>query len=429
MVPSLTRRTFMAAYGGLWRAVRPILRRNARLAQRYDERLVPQGWAAPADIWMQAASGGESYLAWEVLKALPADATFGLLLTSCTTQGIAVLEQAAAWAAEHRPGVAMQVRIFPFDEPVLMQRALGQVAPRGVVLLETELWPGLLTACRKADVPVAVLNGRMTPASFVAYLAMERFWRGIAPEYVAAISPDDAMRFSMLFGTPHVDVMPNIKFDRVVPQAMPGSDAHRVAALLPAGSQVVVLGSVREEEEAMLSGVARALCAAHPEAVVVVAPRHMHRVAAWQDMLLRDGVDAVLRSGLEGPAPVGSVVLWDAFGELGALYGAAQVVFVGGSLAPLGGQNYLEPLAQGVVPCVGPYLDNFAWVGDGLEEAGLLEVVPDAPALTAALLRRLDAHATASRADVLARFTAWAAPRRGGARRAAERVLALLQRG
>ncbi len=467
----------LAAYGGVWRLARPLLRRNARLAEGYDQRLVPNCWAGSAHIWVQAASGGEAYLAWELLRHLGGDAftvagaeaapsnpaapapcatapaprftppfaqdgRLRVLLTSCTRQGVEVLEKACDWAAEHRPDLCVQVRYFPFDEPHLMRRALDQARPCAVALLETELWPGLLSVCAARSIPVAVVNGRMTPRTLAGYLLTPDFWRGLAPARIAAISPDDAQRFGLLFGHERTAVMPNIKFDRALPETGASDKSGPTGPTNPAGATgvpglagtvlrhaapLVVLGSVREEEEAALLPVIERIVQERPDADIAVAPRHMHRVPAWVHALEQAGLPWELRSRRttppSGDAASGTVLIWDVFGELAALYASAAAVFVGGSLARLGGQNFLEPLTHGAVPCVGPSRENFAWVGDGLAEAGLLTEVADGDALAVALLDQL--RVPLQRGVVRRRFEEWMTPRRGGGRMAAELVLSV----
>lgn len=482
MKPDPLHAALLAVYGGVWRLARPLLRRNARLAEGYDQRLVPDDWAGAAHLWVQAASGGEAYLAWELLRHLdgdevasttgdgatadpqqpetqpnsrpdpvpgpalappfPQDGRLSVLLTSCTRQGVEVLEKARDWAAAHRPGLRVQVRYFPFDEPELMRRALDQARPCAVALLETELWPGLLSACAARSIPVAVVNGRMTPRTLAGYLLTPDFWRGLAPARIAAIAPEDAQRFGLLFGHDRTSVMPNIKFDRALPQPKKSDESDVTGAPAPdlAGTvlrpsaPLVVLGSVREEEEAVLLPVIERIVQERPDVDIAVAPRHMHRVPAWVNALQQAGLPWELRSRCTAPpsgdaAARGTVLVWDVFGELAALYASATTVFVGGSLARLGGQNFLEPLTHGVVPCVGPSRENFAWVdqgltkGEGLAEAGLLAEVPDGDALAEALLQQL--RNPLQRGGVRHRFEEWMAPRRGGGRMAAEVVLSV----
>lgn len=466
----------MGAYAGLWRVVRPLLRRHKRLGDGFAMRLVPEDWAPCVDVWVQAASGGEAYLAWEILKAIKCEDTgfapsetsnaLRFLLTSCTRQGYDTLQEAAQWAAVHRPELSITVQFFPLDEPCLMHRALEQARPRLVVLLETELWPSLLRACRQYAVPTMVLNGRMSTKSFGAYFLMRRFWQSMGPSFVAAIAEDDAKRFSLLFGV-QSHVMQNIKFDRLgfTPSLYNEAPTHtadpvqaRVERIVRHYGPMALLGSVREEEEpALVSAVAmlwerlEERVQKHQEdtgsieqaPVIIVAPRHMHRVAAWQKSLEQRGLPVLLRSRLDKddvalgkdavvPQKKTSIILWDSFGELDALYACARAVFVGGSLEPLGGQNFLEPLAKGTIPSVGPYVQNFAWLDPAsLEDAGLLHTVSSKEELVERLYKDMLTSKNMlvlgdrltpreAKLEVQERFGHWLESRRGGAAQAVD---------
>ncbi len=492
---------FLGAYSGLWRAAQPALRRHKRLRYDFTQRLVPDDWYAegssPADqseatngppartevvdpvrrpvrVWIQAASGGEAWLVHslvpaivEALSAHPALSArpLELLCTTCTQQGLEVLEKLSPLA--HTPAsVVILPRLFPLDRPALMRRAMDMARPDAVVLLETELWPGLLAAAGERHVPVLALNARMTEKSFNAYGKLGFFWREYAPECILAISPEDADRFARLFRQPgRVRVMPNIKFDRVAES--PGCPAEsgpfqsfRTEAGIGENVLLVVLASVREEEEAFLLPVVSALhglsIGGNPVAVAV-APRHMHRVDAWKSRLKEAGVPYSPRSaqgvigGDEDDAAFASappVFLWDTFGELQSLYAIADAVYVGASLVPLGGQNFLEPLAKGIIPLVGPHIDNFRWIGEELFDEGLATMLSGADELLTALeselyirqdalQQHLDGRksvtdwqaARSNEADgVCRRFKAWLNPRRGGSRQAAEALVKVLAR-
>ena len=480
-------RLFLGAYGGLWRAAQPLLRRHKRLRDDFDRRLVPDDWLAagrpdpaaavpdtsgpggpPLRVWVQAASGGEAWLVHSLVPALaealavhPALAarSVSLLCTTWTRQGLDILEKLPA-----SPPVSMLPRRFPLDRPDVMRRAMAMARPDAVILLETELWPGLLAAARDNGVPVLALNARMAEKSFRAYGKLAFFWREHAPERILAISAEDANRFACLFGHPErVEVMPNIKFDRLlenatVPAREEAPAAFRREAGISDNALLAVLASVREEEEHLLLPVARALHGlsinGHPVAVAV-APRHMHRVEAWKAGLRATGVPFRLRSMKDGqgsgngastPCAAHPVYLWDTFGELPSLYAIADAAYVGGSLVPLGGQNFLEAAAQGVVPLVGPHIDNFLWAGKELFAEGLAVTLAEAselaPALEQRLQARLDAlqraangrHSASNGLDgpdwrtaraneaakVRQRFAAWLRPRLGGSLQAAE---------
>jgi 3-deoxy-D-manno-octulosonic-acid transferase len=373
----LSVRAMLGLYGLAWHAAMYGLRRNKRLREGWDWRTLSAGAPPKADLWIQAASGGEAYLAWELLRRLPEflptecqGRTPKVLVTTFTSQGMGVLQK----AAEALAGRVELVPVwFPFDIPRRMDRALAAVAPKAVVLLETELWPGLMAACRRQGVPSLVINARMTQKSLTGYSRMPGFWRALGPTRVLAVSDDDAGRFAKLFPTTRTGVMLNIKFDRL--DFRPAAARPELAALLPTNedgaSPFLVLGSVRRQEEAEVLEIVKGLLAKFPGAVIGLFPRHMERVEAWSRLLRKAGIPLTRRSAGE-PARPGTVLLWDAFGELSAAFGLAQACFLGGSLADLGGQNFLEPLAHGVIPVVGPSWSNFIWVGEEIFHTGLV---------------------------------------------------------
>lgn len=457
MKRSVLRALLSGAYGLAWLAARPVLCRHKRLQEGFPQRLVPDGWPGSAlgmetgdgsasshtrsDIWLQAASGGEAYLVWELLAHLAVlcekqgtPEPLRVLATTWTRQGLDILQDMSGKLHEKHPWLSVRSAFFPLDAPKLMEKALDQVRPRVVGLLETELWPGLMLACEKRHVPMLILNGRMTDKSLRGYLKLEAvipgFWESIAPKHVCAISKADAGRFARIFGGDRVEAVPNIKFDRATATAIPAVSDPLLKLLPPElhARQTVLLASVREQEEPALLSVIQTL-RAHDAPTIVVAPRHMHRVKPWQALLSGAKLPAVMRSKQEGTIPAGSIVIWDTFGELGQLYQLADAVFVGGSLAPLGGQNFLEPLALGRIPCCGPHLDNFAWAlepsgeaeRDSLETLGLLQTGENAKAVAALLQQQLTLPTPHD--AVRERFQHWLAPRLGGSARCAQRLL------
>jgi 3-deoxy-D-manno-octulosonic-acid transferase len=416
----------------------PFLRRNRRLADGWDQRILA---AAPprADVWLQAASAGEALLAVEILKRL-GPAVFGapgepdtppapltVLATSGTRQGLDILAKAAKHGEGIDPRLDLRTAFFPLDRPRIMEKAVAVVAPRVMALVEAEIWPGLLTALARAGTPAFILNGRITTRSLARYLLWPGLWRTLAPALVQAISSDDAARFGLLFGPERVEVMPNIKFDRIAPAPPLPREKNPLATLVPASAPFVALASVREEEEDQVAAILATVRERRPEAVIGVFPRHMHRLSAWRARLAESAPGWAERSRLTGEAAPGTVVLWDVFGEMTPALALARAAFVGGSLAPLGGQNFLEALECGLVPVVGPYWENFAWVGRDIVDRGLLLVARDADEAAALLLDRLDAPE--SREAVAARVQAHFAPRRGGAEGACRRIAERLKGG
>ncbi|MDM8523928.1 glycosyltransferase N-terminal domain-containing protein [Desulfococcaceae bacterium HSG8] len=403
-----------------WQSVIPMLRRNPRLAEGFDQRTLRHGLPGQADIWIQAASAGESYLAGTLLKFMKPPAQIRVLLTSNTRQGVEILEQ-AVHDMDNRDAEA-RVAYFPFDSPVLMNKAVKNIRPRVMIFLELEIWPGLLSALKKHGCKTLIINGRIRPASLRKYLLWPSLWRSLRPEDTLAISHDDAERFASLFGRDGVAVMRNMKFDRIG-DTLPHSD-NPLRKFLPPDSPFVVLGSTRYEEEPLIEKIILYIRGRHPGAVIGLFPRHMHRTDHWKAALDRVGVPRVLRSEL-GPSHQGSlngtVILWDTFGELSLAYEMAKAVFVGGSLAPLGGQNFLEPLICGVIPVIGPSWENFAWVGREIAEQGLLNIADDCKAVADILAENIEK--SLRHEDVREATLRYVKARQGGTEQAWELVL------
>jgi 3-deoxy-D-manno-octulosonic-acid transferase len=430
-------KALIGLYDLLWPLAIPALWLAPRLREGFAERLLRTGPDGFVDVWMQAASGGEAYLVRELALALPEamaeERPLRILATTNTRQGREVLERAAAEVAELRPGVSLIPAYCPFDQPSLMARAMEQTSPRVLVLLETEIWPGLLAAAKEFDVPVVLANARMNARSLAGYLCAGALLRELAPERILAVSDEAALRFALLFGAGRVERMHNIKFDRfpaLAPGAAEGAAAPKagpVAAIMGDGRPWAVLASVRRQEEQDALAALREIRAAEPGAGLAVFPRHMHRLDFWRRALYEAGLSPVMRSALSshsGPPAPGAVVLWDTFGELAEAYAFCTAAFVGGSLRPLGGQNFLEPLAHGVVPVIGPHWSNFAWIGREIVNLGLAVEVDGPRELAGAMVAAL--RHPAAREDVRARVAAYVNDRRGGTRQAAERIASYL---
>jgi 3-deoxy-D-manno-octulosonic-acid transferase len=418
----------LAVYNAGWKCAIPLLKLNHRLREGWDQRTLEGGLPAPAHLWIQAASGGEAYLAWEVLKGLTALAgePLRVLATTATLQGYETLCRAADDIAARKTGVAVQPWYFPLDAPDIMRRAVARVRPRCALILETEIWPGFLSACKAQGVRVLLANGRMTTKSLGGYLAWPSFFRALAPDRVMAISETDGRRFGTLFGRDRVWVMPNIKFDRMATATPMARKDNPLKDVIESGTDFVVFGSVRKEELAEVAVLATGLMRARPSTVIGLFPRHMHHMELWRKALDQAGLTCVLRSALVGPAAPGTVILWDAFGELVPAYGLAKTAFVGGSLAPVGGQNFLEPITCGVIPVIGPHWKNFAWVGAEIFESGLaVRAVNGRGALTS-LLAILDEAPL--RADVSAKGKAYIGDRTGGAEAVRKQVADFLNK-
>ncbi len=422
--PSIFQTALMLLYELGWRMALPVLRGTPRLSTGLSERTARRP-PPPADLWIHAASAGECRLAAMLLAALHSDRPMTALVTTNTPQGREILSGSIRGDRVNGAAIPAETRYLPFDRPTLMRTAVRSVDPRVMVLLESELWPGLLFALRRRGVRILVVNGRMTARGHRRYRRWRAPWRALRPDRILAVSGADADRFGDIFGPEGVSVMPNMKFDAVDPETAPDGP-NPLSGIVPADRPFVVLGSVRAQEEGQVEQIIAHLRRRHPEAVIGLFPRHMHRLDRWRAHLHREGIPWSMRSRLRGDSPCATVLLWDTFGELPWAYRLAQAAFVGGSLAPLGGQNFLEALVHGVVPVIGPHWENFKWVGGEIRTAGLLRVERNWISVARRLLA--DLAAPADRHRVRARAAAYIQRRRGGTRIAREAVRGSLRR-
>lgn len=373
MAPASLETVVSGIYQLLWRVSTPFLRHNHRLAEGYAQRCLAHPHLSQADLWIQSASAGEAYLTWEILKQLAPESPMRVLATTNTSQGMGILQQAATDISASNSNMEIQVSYFPFDSPAIMKQAIRLVQPKLMVLLETELWPGLLSCLKQAECRILLINGRLTPKSLSHYMIWPSFWRRRRPDKICAISPQDRNRFCELFGNQGVTTMPNIKFDRLTNDKLSSRPLMDISHVLAPHEKFLILGSVRQAEEEDVEKIIQSVLERQPDSVIGLFPRHMHRINHWQKRLQGLGIPWTSRSGTR--LHNGGVVLWDVFGELSLVYPLASAVFVGGSLASLGGQNFLEPLAKGVPTVIGPFWENFKWVGVEILDKGILHQV------------------------------------------------------
>jgi 3-deoxy-D-manno-octulosonic-acid transferase len=246
----------------------------------------------------------------------------------------------------------------------------------------------------------------------------------IGPDKILGISESDAKRFATIFGKERVEVMANIKFD-MIGNIHHGLETEKgLGKFIPSGTPFLVLGSTRREEEPVVEKIILNIRRRRPLTVIGLFPRHMHRLAYWKEALDRMGIPWVFRSQIEKQVPEGTVILWDVFGELSSAYRLSKGAFVGGSLAPLGGQNFLEPLTCGVIPVIGPSWENFAWVGREIVEQGLVYVATDWKGVSNFLVKSMGK--TATREKVCNAAFAYVKDRQGGTAKACRIIEKLL---
>ncbi|MEO7725636.1 MAG: lipid IV(A) 3-deoxy-D-manno-octulosonic acid transferase, partial [Burkholderiales bacterium] len=367
-----------------WRA-----RRQPAYLEHVDERFGRYAFNAKEPlIWVHAVSVGETRAAAPLIEALMRKhPQHRVLLTHMTPTG---RETGVALFADD-----VQRCYLPYDFPAAVERFLGHFNPACGILLETEIWPNLIHACRARGVPIYLVNARLSEKSFGRYARFRTFAAACLHELsgIAAQSREDAARLQDLGARPVV-VTGNLKFDITPPLELVARGAAWRGQWVRS-RPVLLCASTREGEEALLLN---ALAVTDvPDLLTVIVPRHPQRFDEVAALLERAGIAYQRRSA---DLPVDSqtrIVLGDSMGEMFAYYAACDVAIIGGSLLPFGAQNLIEACASGRPVIVGPHTYNFAEATQLAVAAGAALQVPDAVSALAAAQALLNDTARAQK--------------------------------
>ncbi|MBI4342078.1 MAG: 3-deoxy-D-manno-octulosonic acid transferase [Candidatus Omnitrophica bacterium] len=337
----------------LWRRRLPHPGWSMRLG-RYPERVTSALRGRPS-VWVHAVSVGEVLAVRPLVRALAQQHSGEpLVLSTITPGGFEV-------ASKQLGDCAVPV-YFPLDVQACVARAIETLRPRALLLVESELWPAVIRLAHARGVPIAVVNGRVSPRTFRRSRLVKPWLHAMLGRVDRFLmqSEEDAARIIEL-GAPRdrVQAVGSLKWDASL-EAHPGPELlQQLAGRLGLNGRqaVIVAGSTHRGEEVLLLEAFRTLRAAHPQARLILAPRHLERLAEVEELAQRVGMTPVRLSGqVPGEWAVGLV---DTFGQLPRYYGLASVVFIGGSLIPHGGQNPLEASSLGKPVVFGPSMHNF----------------------------------------------------------------------
>jgi 3-deoxy-D-manno-octulosonic-acid transferase len=305
-------------------------------------------------IWIHAVSVGEvlavSGLVQQLKRALPDSRVF-VSTTTDTGQKLACQR----FGEEN-------VFYFPMDFAFAIRPYLQRLRPELVILAETEFWPNLLRLSHSNGALVAVVNARISNRSWPNYLRFRWALKNILKnvDLFLAQTEEDASRLQSIGAdASRVQVAGNLKFDVSLPAPPPIVDSLRKHLSTNGAGPVLVCGSTVEDEEPLLLKAFENLRVQHPQAVMILAPRHPERFAEVAALLASLQIPHYRRSTWAGERLNGGVLLLDTIGELSSLYGLADLAFVGGSLVPRGGHNIIEPAQHGVAIVVGNHMENF----------------------------------------------------------------------
>ncbi|WP_313056013.1 lipid IV(A) 3-deoxy-D-manno-octulosonic acid transferase [Pseudomonas lopnurensis] len=357
----------------LWRAWRaPAYAR--RIGERFAVGLPP---LRPGGIWVHAVSVGESIAAAPMIRELMARHPGLPITVTCMTPTGSERIQALF-------GDRVQHCYLPYDLPWAAARFLDRIRPKLAVVMETELWPNHIHQCARRGIPVVLANARLSERSARGYARFARLTAPMLAELslIAVQTAAEAERFRRLGARREsVEVTGSIKFDLSIDPAL----LERATALRTQwGAQarpLWIAASTHAGEDEIILDAHRQLLAQHPQALLILVPRHPERFGSVVELCRKAGFATLRRSTGEAVDAGTQVLVGDTMGELLFLYALADIAFVGGSLVPNGGHNLLEPAALGKPVLSGPHLFNFLEISAQLRGAGALREVQDADQL------------------------------------------------
>ncbi|MDY0189384.1 MAG: 3-deoxy-D-manno-octulosonic acid transferase [Desulfuromonas sp.] len=353
------------------------VRRGIRERLGFFDRSRFLSFAGKQVFWIHAVSVGETRAALPLIKALRKQYPQAILLLSNVTEtGHAIAKEIAD---------IDETIFFPLDTSWVVKRVLRRINPSQVLIVETELWPNFIRYCHQAQIPIQLVNGRISDRSFPRYLRVKRFLSPVLHQLSGFCmqSPIDAGRIAQL-GAPAqlITVSGNLKFDMesTLPPDM-SEESLRQEFCLRADAPVLVAGSTHRGEEEMVADVFRQLQRQHPDLILILVPRHPERCKAVSEMLTEKHLPWRLRSqqSVDGGQQLngGGVLLVDSMGEMLSFYAVAQIVFVGGSMVSVGGHNILEAALVKKPVLFGPHMHNFREIASLIERAQGVGMVAD----------------------------------------------------
>lgn len=366
-----------------WRGIKAPLYR-----QRWQERLGFYRSAACQDVvWFHAVSVGEAEAAFPLIKLMQSQhPAQRFLVTTTTPTGSARVQAVLADSVEHV--------YLPYDLPIIVARFLRHFQPKIAVIMEKEVWPNLFAACAAEQIPLYVINARLSAKSAKAYKKIPALIKPALAciQQIATQTVDDQQRFIEIgANAQQVSVLGNIKFDlSIEPATIAAGLALKQNSF--AGRFVWIIASTHQGEEDILLALYPALKAQIKNLLLVIAPRHPERFDTVKKLCEKQGLSVVMRSENRLVDDGCDVYLADSIGELKMLYAAADLAFVGGSLVAVGGHNVLEPAAVGVPVLFGPQMFNFQEIAEQMLKAGAAVQCDDDLAIAKAVLQIHEDH-------------------------------------
>ncbi|ELV8719412.1 lipid IV(A) 3-deoxy-D-manno-octulosonic acid transferase [Vibrio vulnificus] len=354
-----------------------------KFGQRWKEHfgITPKLDGQNQPLWIHAVSVGESLAAIPLIKAIKEKTPDQVIVVTTTTSTGA--EQIA------KLGNLVEHRYMPIDFAFAVRGFLKAINPAKMLIIETELWPNTLATVHKANIPIIVVNARLSEKSQQNYAKVQPLFNLIHPclSKVLCQSQADADRFAKLgLPTNKLSVTGSIKFDIHISDEIKHQGAE-LRTLLGQQRPVWIAASTHKGEDEQVLDAHRQVLETHPNALLILVPRHPERFDSVFELCQTQGFETVRRTQANTIADSTQVYLGDTMGEMLILLGAADVCFMGGSLVgdKVGGHNVLEPAALGIPMIIGPSYYNFKDIVDRLLVDNNIEVANDYKCITLSL--------------------------------------------
>ena len=328
-------------------------------------------------IWIHAVSIGEVNATRPIvnllLKKYP---HYQIIITTVTPTGAKTVVQQYKSTVFHF--------YLPYDIPYCVKKFIRTINPCILITMETEIWPNLYQTCHQSEIPILIVNARLSQKSMSGYQLFSGLIANTLKlvDKVAAQTQADADRFITLgVSNKDISVVGNLKFDIDIPQSIK-EEAEPLRHDFSVSRPIWMAASTHDGEEEIILNAHKSILSTHPDAILILAPRHPDRADKIFTMCKKMGLHTTRRTEQESFSDQHNVFLLDTLGELQLYYAASEIAFVGGSLVNTGGQNMLEPAALNLPLITGPYTYNFLEVRNLLLESEALIVVSNSLGLS-----------------------------------------------
>lgn len=327
----------------------------------YDKMKERTLFSGEGRIWIQAVSVGEVALCKSIIPLLkerfPAN---DIVISTITKSGNDLAKKNFSKEAI--------IMYFPLDFSVIVKKAVKAIKPKLYIMIETEIWPNLLSNLASNSIPSILINGRISDRSIGRYKMAAPFLKNIISKINIFCMQDDIDADRIIeLGAPveKVRVTGNMKFDTQVLTNVKSADVIRESLGLKAGEELIAAGSTHSGEEEIIADMFKELSQAYPNLRLLIAPRHVDRVSEIEGVIKKYGLESIRASKIKESSGKGAkIVLLDTIGQLNDAYSIAAIVFIGGSLVKHGGHNPIEPAVFAKAILFGPHMFNFKYIAN-----------------------------------------------------------------